>query len=105
MLFKKDIQSAKEKCLRGEVLSKEEIVHLLGIPLGSDDDRLLRKTAREIAAVLSENRAYIWCAIGVDFQPCSMNCKFCSFGEKWGLINTGKTYTPSEIIEKSKVLC
>ena len=53
------IQIAQEKCLNGIVLSKDEIVQLLSIPLASEQDNLLRKTARDVASIKTQNKGYI----------------------------------------------
>ena len=70
----------------GRSLSRDEIVSLLGVEAGSADGEYLRAAAREAAAKITGGRGYIWCAVGMDYAPCSMNCKFCSFGEKWGIV-------------------
>ena len=80
------IAAAEAKCLAGEALTKEEMVRLLDIPVGSKEDLLLRRTAKEAAMAVTGGKGYIWCAVGMDFVPCSMNCDFCSFGEKWQVI-------------------
>ena len=48
----------------------------------SIEDKELRAVAREVAQIKTNNTAYIWSAIGVDYATCPMNCKFCSFGEE-----------------------
>lgn len=96
---KEKVTAAKEKCLRGDVLSKDEIVELLEIPLGSEDDKFLRKCAREAAGVITGDRGYIWCAVGMDFKTCEMNCRFCSFGEKWGIVREERIVTEEEVLE------
>ena len=96
------IETAKEKALKGKVLSEKEIIDLLNIKLGSKEDKELREAAREIARIKANNNAYIWSAIGADYASCPMNCKFCSFGEDWHLIEKTVRYKTSEIIEKAK---
>ena len=96
------IQKAKEKALKGIVLKEKEIIELLEIPLGSKEDQELRKTAREVAKIKTNNTAYIWSAIGADYDTCPMNCKFCSFGEKWNIIQKPVRYSTKKIIEKAK---
>lgn len=96
------IKKAKEKALNGIVLTEQEIVDLLNIEIGSKEDEKLRKVAREVARIKTNNTAYIWSAIGADYVTCPMNCKFCSFGEDWHLINKRVRYTTKEIIEKAR---
>lgn len=95
--MKKIIDKAKEKCFKGIVLSKDEIVELLDISIGSDDDLYLRRTAREAASKITDDNGYIWSAVGIDYAACKMNCKFCSFGEKWGIVKEDKKFSEDEI--------
>lgn len=92
------IDRCKARCLAGEALSRDEIITLLDIPVGSDDDRYLRAAARDAAAKITANRGYIRCAVGMDFAPCPMNCKFCSFGEKWEIVREPRHVTQEEIL-------
>lgn len=96
------ILDAKEKCLKGTPLAKNEIVALLEIPLNSEADNFLRECANSVARTVTNNSAYIWSAIGADFAPCEMNCKFCSFGEKWGLVKNKRIYSEEEIINQAR---
>ena len=91
------IDECKAKCLAGEALSRAEIVSLLGVEIGSADDEYLRTAAREAAAKITGGRGYIWCAVGMDYAPCTMNCKFCSFGEKWGIVREPRHVGQEEI--------
>ncbi|MEG0830057.1 MAG: radical SAM protein [Anaerovoracaceae bacterium] len=94
------VKEAKEKCLSGQPLSKEEIISLLEIPLASQEDVELRKVARQVASIVTKDRGYIWTAIGADFAPCPLNCQFCSLGEKWGITTETRTYSEKEILTK-----
>lgn len=96
------IEEAKELTLNGIPLTKEQIIKLLEIPLNSDEDKLLRKTAYEVAIKKCSGKGYIWSAVGADYAPCLMNCKFCSFGKKWGIIKKTVHYNTKEIIDKTR---
>lgn len=97
------IDKAKESALNGIPLSKEEIIELLEIPLNSEEDKLLRDAAYDVAMKKCDKKAYIWSAVGADYAPCLMNCKFCSFGKKWGIIKKQVHYSTKEIIDKARV--
>lgn len=92
------IDECKAKCLAGEALSRAEIISLLSVEIGSADDEYLRSAAREAAEKIAGGRGYIWCAVGMDYAPCSMNCKFCSFGEKWGIVREPRHVGQEEIL-------
>ena len=96
------IEEAKKCALNGIALNRDKIIKLLEIPLNSDEDKLLRETAHEVALKKSKGKAYIWSAVGADYAPCLMNCKFCSFGKKWGIVKGPIHYTNDEIIEKAR---
>ena len=93
------IDTCRNKCLAGTVLTKDEIVRLLQIPLGSAEDRALRQAAKDVAMEKTDARGYIWCAVGMDFVPCEMNCSFCSFGQAWNVIQQDRHVTDEEIME------
>lgn len=94
------IDKAKEKALQGVSLTKEEIISLLEIPLESDEDKYLRKTAYDVAMIKTNSKGYIWSAVGADYAPCLMNCNFCSFGKKWNIVKKPVHYSKREIISK-----
>ena len=96
--MKQLIDRCRSRCLAGQVLERADIIRLLDIPVGSEDDRYLREAARDAAARLTGNRGYIWCAVGMDYAPCPMNCRFCSFGEAWNLIPEPRHVTQEEIL-------
>ena len=87
------IEEAKECALNGIPLTKYKIIKLLEIPLNSEDDRLLREAAYEVAIKKCDGKGFIWSAVGADYAPCLMNCKFCSFGKKWGIIKKTVHYS------------
>ena len=96
------IDEAKEFALSGKVLSRDMIIKLLEIPLDSEEDKLLREAAYEVSMKKCEGKAYIWSAVGADYAPCLMNCKFCSFGKKWNIVKNQVHYSNEEIIEKAR---
>ena len=96
------IEYAEKQALAGVSLTREEIIQLLQIPLGSEEDIKLRKVAHGVAWHKTNGSGYIWSAVGADYAPCPMNCKFCSFGEAWHLIKEQVHYTPEQIIERAR---
>ncbi|MBR4110435.1 MAG: radical SAM protein [Clostridia bacterium] len=96
------IKIVEKKAKEGIALAREEIVSLLEIPLGSEEDIQLRKVAHEVALYKTKGCAYIWSAVGADYAPCPMNCKFCSFGEEWRIIKEQVHYTKEQIINRAK---
>lgn len=93
------IQKAKEKALRGEMLDRDTIIALLEIDPDSEDAEMLGEAARIVAAGVTDNNGSVWASIGVDYKKCAMNCDFCAFGYKWGLVKEESERSAQEIIE------
>lgn len=94
------IEYAEKQIHSGSLLSREQIVQLLGIAPGSEEWTALGRAAHRAAMELTGGRAYLWGAIGVDFAPCSMNCDFCSLGEKWGIVGDRREYDEAETVRQ-----
>lgn len=92
------INSAYESALQGEILDRESIIALLNIDPNSKGAEKLGEAARDVAAQVTGNQGRIWASIGVDYQVCSMNCDFCSFGEKWGFIKGGGEWIIDDVV-------
>ncbi len=93
------IEYARENALRGNILDRDNIIALLEINPDSSLVEKLGKAAREVAAEITGNSGRVWASIGVDYAPCPVNCHFCSFGEKWGLIQEEYRWSAAEIID------
>ncbi len=93
------ILDAKKRALNGEKLDRDSIIALLEIDPESHDAEILGMAAREVAESVTGNRASVWASIGVDYKKCAMNCDFCSFGQKWGLIDKESERSTEEVIE------
>ena len=96
------IDKCLDKCLSGKALKRSEIIRLLKIEIGSSEDEYLRKAARKAAEKITGNNGCIWCAVGMDYAPCPMNCKFCSFGERWELIKESRHINKTELLRRVK---
>ena len=94
------IAYAEQHAQQDALLTRGEIIQLLSIEPGSKAWRELGAAARRVSSQLTGDRAYLWGAIGVDFAPCSMNCDFCSLGEKWGLTTETREYDEEETVRQ-----
>ncbi len=92
------IAYAEQNAQSGTLLTHDQIVQLLSIEPESAEWSALGVAARRVAHTLTGDRAYLWGAIGVDFTPCSMNCDFCSLGEKWGIVRETRSYDARETV-------
>jgi biotin synthase len=80
------INACKEGCLAGMNQPKQVVLSLLSINPSSKEALYARSVASEVTHETMKGRGHVSYAIGIDFAPCGMSCKFCSFGKKWGLI-------------------
>lgn len=94
------VERAKEKAFRGEPFTKEELIALLSIDPKSEEVEALGMAAHEVAQEVTEGKARLWGAIGVDYKPCEMDCKFCSLGKSWGIVKEEKEYTLEEMVRQ-----
>lgn len=92
------IDHAKKQGLSGVIPDKETIVSLLEIKPDTEEMDYLLRAADEVAGIVTSRKAYLWGAIGIDFAPCPMNCAFCSFGEKWGIVKEAFSLSEEEIL-------
>lgn len=72
---------ALEKIERNEFnLTDEEIIELLKIDNESNDFYRLISTSNELSRIKFRNKGFVFTQIGINAEPCSKNCKFCSMG-------------------------
>lgn len=62
-------------------LTREEAIELLGIDNKSDDFYELIKVANRMTRNDFNNKAFVFSQIGLNAEPCTMNCKFCSMAK------------------------
>ena len=99
---KRIIDEAKEIALKDEYVGRETLLSLLSLDPLSEESRYLGSIGREIAKIKAKNKGRVGSAFGMDLVPCSMNCKFCSLGEKWHLFDESYEFTHEEVIEEMK---
>ena len=84
--------------MRGVLPSCQDVVRLLDVSPSSTEAAFLGRRAREMAHAVAGNRGRVWSAVGVDCRPCPMNCGFCAFGEKWGLVSRPYEWPCGQIV-------
>lgn len=96
------IDALKNRALRGMAVSRDEVLRLLALAPDSEEAAYLGRAAREVAHIVAGNEGRVWSAIGIDCRPCSMNCGFCAFGEKWGLIAEPHEWDDEAVIKAAR---
>jgi len=92
------IDHTKEKSMKNQDIEKTVLRRFLELDPRSEECKYLGETAREVTRVTMGNKGRIGSSIGIDFRPCTMNCKFCSLGEKWGLVKENYDMSEEHII-------
>lgn len=98
--MKKKIDLAYGLALEGKKVEESWLVEFLELDPNSEDAAYLGRKARELAENVVGSKGKIWASIGIDYQTCSMNCDFCSFGEKWNLFEGRHEWTDDEVIDQ-----
>lgn len=97
-----DIEHIVDAALAGEQPGRDELVRLMDVSEFSLDAYYIKWAADQRRRELSDNTAEVHAQIGIDANPCSKNCLFCSFAA----VNTarsGKMEMPAEqIVEYAK---
>lgn len=75
------VQHILERAKLGELLDKADACALLGIPNHSREYFDLLYAANDYSRVSFQNRGMVFAQIGLDMQPCGINCRFCSFAK------------------------
>lgn len=87
-----------EKIKRGDFeLSDSEIVELLSIENQSKDYFELLAVSNALSRSKFGNRGYVFTQIGINAEPCSINCKFCSMGAEGYMLDSRWEKSPEEI--------
>ena len=66
-------------------IGRDDILWMLSLDPKSEECDYLGSKARELTRIKG-NKGSVGTAFGLDYRPCKGNCRYCSFGEKWGLM-------------------
>ena len=76
---------------------RDEIIRMLSMDPSSEEFEYLGSKARELARIRG-NVGSVGIAFGLDYRPCKGNCVYCSFGEKWGLMEDDYEIPVDELV-------
>ncbi len=97
-----EIDRIADEGLRGAVQNEETILRLLNLPVDGPEVAYMRQVAGDFALRVTGGRGRVAGAIGLDLHPCKMNCAFCSFGEKWGLVREERILTADQVVSMAR---
>lgn len=86
-----------EKCTHDQRLSKDEILTLLATDITSWNYYRLLHSAQDRAIRTFHGKGYIFAQIGLNAEPCSVNCHFCSMGAAHYSLGEQWRKTPQQI--------
>ena len=79
-----------------------DLVRLLHLDESLLERETLRQRAKALTFAKSGGRGHLWAAIGLDYVPCEMACKFCSFGKPWTAITEERRLSLDEVEEQAR---
>ena len=83
-------------------LSKEDALFLLNVENNSSDYHTLLNTSNDLTRNEYNNKGYIFAQIGLNAEPCSKNCKFCSMASSHYAMDTTWKKSENTILEEAK---
>ena len=72
------IESVLKRFADGQTLEKQDLCALLSVPVGGEAYYRLLCAANQYSRSAFQGRGLLFGQIGLDLQPCRINCKFCS---------------------------
>lgn len=94
-----------QKCyLTPNDLSDDDVLQLLSIDCHSDDFYHLMMVSNRFSRQQFANRGYVFMQIGLNAEPCSGDCKFCSLGSNHFAVEERWHKTQSQIIDNIKAV-
>ncbi|OAA91148.1 radical SAM protein [Clostridium coskatii] len=88
----------------GKLLNKEEAIALLNVKNNSSDFYKIISLANEMTRSEFNNKAFIFAQIGLNAEPCPVNCKFCSMGKNHYTMESTWRKDMSSIISETKAI-
>lgn len=87
------------KILDGRLLTRDEILFLLQIPLHSPDIGYVMAFADAVNRTASNGKGEVHAQIGVNLSPCPNNCSFCAFAAKNGVFKEANELSVEDVTQ------
>lgn len=82
----------------GKVLSREELVYLLGLPVDCEDTFRTMAEAVRVSKEVSGGKAEVHAQFAVNLAPCPCDCMFCSFAKANNVFTSATEITPEQAV-------
>jgi biotin synthase len=93
-----EINDLMRKSQDGEVLSRSELIYLLGLSPDSAQSYLVMAEATRVSKELSLGQAEVHAQLAMNLAPCPSNCLFCSFAQANGVFNEETRVEPEQAV-------
>ena len=97
-----EIHDLMKKSQEGEILSRSELVYLLGLSPDSAESYLVMAEANRISKELSRGQAEVHAQLALNLAPCPSNCLFCSFAQVNGVFTEETRLEPEQAVAYAK---
>ncbi len=88
-----------KKAFEGGVIDRDEALTLMGAEIHSREAYALMETANRMSRRLFGDKGEIHFHIGVNIEPCSMDCSFCSLTGKAGIFKEKQEFPEQQILD------
>lgn len=89
---------------KGVEISEEQTLQLLQIKNGSDEFYFLLSVANELSRRDYNNKGLVFAQIGINAEPCSKNCSFCSMGREHYVLDSTWEKDADAVLAEAKLL-
>ena len=87
-----------KKSRLGDVLSKKELVYLLGLAPDSAETYMVMAEATRLSKELSDGKAEVHAQFAINLAPCPCDCLFCSFAKINGVFSEATELAPEHAV-------
>ena len=92
------VEELLNKSRSGDVLSREELVYLLGQIPDSIESYMIMAEAARLSKELSGGEAEVHAQFAVNLAPCPYDCLFCSFAKVNGVFSESNELSPEKAV-------
>ncbi len=100
--IQQNVQYILDKALDRQEISREQALELMKIDERSHEMYALMSTANRMTRDQFNDTAEIITQVGINNGPCPRNCRFCFFGEEWGLITEPMELSAEQVVFRAK---
>lgn len=87
------VEELLRKSQSGEILSREELVYLLGLAPDAVETYMVMAEATRLSKELSDGKAEVHAQFAINLAPCPYDCFFCSFARVNGIFSESTELT------------